>query len=80
MEKTIYGLIGRVNTPNTPIVKNGRFEFLLNLLSADDHLAKALARKIFEEKFSKLEKGQSIMGYVHKDGTAIHTFPEVKKE
>ena len=80
MAKPIYGLIGRVNIPDKPIVEEGRFECRLNIHREDDDAAIAEAKKIFGEKFSRLENGQSIMGYVYKDGTAIHTFPEVKKE
>ena len=80
MGKPIYGLVGRVNIPNIQIMERGRFVVPLDVPCDDNSTAITEAERIFGEKFSKLKVRQSIMGYVHKDGTAIHTFPEVKKE
>ncbi len=73
--KSTYRLIGRVNVPNIPIMERGRFELLLDVFSDDSAIAKA--KRIFQEKFINLESGESIMAYIHKDGTVIHNFPEV---
>ena len=80
MERPIYGLIGRVNTPNKPIMEDGGFEFPLNVPNDDDELAIKEAERVFEEKFSELQTGQSILAYVHKNGSQIDKFPEVWKE
>ena len=79
MEKHIYGLVGRVNVSDIPIMERGRFAIPLNIPYDDNDLAIAKAERIFWEKVSKLNSNQSIMGYVHKDGTLIHTFYECCK-
>ena len=80
MDKPIYELVGRVNTPKAPIMEDGGFEVPLKIPNDDDELAKKEAERIFDEKFSELETGQSIFAYVHKNGTQIGKFPEVWKE
>ena len=77
--KPKYGLIGRVNTPNIPVMEGGRFEFLLDVPCGDNNTAIAKAERIFWKKFFRLEPRQSILAYLHKDGTQIHNFPEIAK-
>ena len=79
MNRPLYGLIGRVNTPNKPIMEDGGFEVPLKIPD-DDELAKKEAERIFEEKFSELKTGQSILAYVHKNGSQIGKFAEKWKK